>query len=117
MPFLSPEDHVEQNLDLRARLIRRPAATFYLRVEGESLAECRIHDGDLLVVDKSVEPAEGDIVVVSTASGFVVRRLKYGGNGWALDGDPQKPPIEINSETGIEVWGVVLFSITEHCRR
>ena len=117
MPFLSPEDHLEQTLDLRQRLVRRPAATFFLRVKGDSMAGCRIHDRDLLVVDKSVEPNDGDIVVAAVAGGFVVRRLKRAEGGWALDGGPEQRPIRINPETGDQVWGVVLFSITEQCRR
>ena len=118
MPFLDPEDHLEQSLNLQQRLVKRPAATFFLRARGDSLAVARIHDDDLLVVDRSVEAVDGDIVVASADGGFVIRRLRRGDAGWVLDSSgPGKPRLAVDPEAGIQVWGVITASITEHCRR
>ena len=118
MPFLDPEDHLEQSLNLQQRLVKRPAATFFLRARGDSLAAARIHDGDLLVVDRSVEAVDGDIVVAAADGGFVIRRLRRVGAGWGLDSAGSgKPRLAVDAEGGVQLWGVVTASITEHCRR
>ncbi|MBI1209012.1 MAG: transcriptional regulator [Azospirillum sp.] len=118
MPFLNPKDHLEHELDLRALLVRRPAATFYLRARGDALAALRIHDGDLLVVDRSVEPTDGAIVVATADGGFVIRQLRHTGGGWLLAcPGSAKPAVAVDAEAGVQVWGVVTASITEHWRQ
>src|SRR5918992_2318927 len=73
--FPSPaEDYVEGRIDLNRDLIKHPLATFYVRVEGDSM-EQRIHAGELLVVDRMAETREGDIVVARVGNGFTVKRL------------------------------------------
>ena len=68
--------------------------------------------------DRSVEAVDGDIVVASADDGFVIRRLRRGDAGWVLDSaGPGKPRLAVDPEAGIQVWGVVAASITEHCQR
>ena len=118
MPFLDPEDHLERPLDLHERLVRRPAATFLLRARGDGLADARVHDGDLLVVDRSVEAADGDVVVAVADGALVIRRLRHQGDGWVLESsEPDRPRLVVDPEAGVQVWGVVTASITKHCRR
>jgi DNA polymerase V len=116
--FPSPAaDHTEGNLDLVRLVVRRPAATFYMRVAGTSMVAAGIGDGDLLVVDRSVAPKEGDIVVAIIDGGFACKRIQRVGKAWALASDGDGPTIAIDPEQGVEVWGVVSWSFREHCRR
>ncbi|MFN2369128.1 MAG: LexA family protein, partial [Desulfurivibrionaceae bacterium] len=73
--FPSPaEDYIEQHLDLNELLIRRPAATFFVRVNGDSMTGAGINHGDILIVDRSVEPAGGKIVIAVIDGEFTVKR-------------------------------------------
>lgn len=107
--FPSPaDDYVEDMLDLERLLVKHPAATFYLRVSGDSMTGAAIMSGDILVVDRSVEPKHGRIVVASIDSELTVKRLHRKGPRTALlPENPAYPPIEITDETDLVIWGVV----------
>ena len=107
--FPSPaDDYVEDMLDLERLLVKRPAATFYLRVSGDSMSGAAIMSGDILVVDRSVEPKHGRIVVASIDNELTVKRLHRQGQRTALvPENPAYPPIEITDETDLLIWGVV----------
>jgi DNA polymerase V len=80
--FPSPaEQYLEPPLDLNELLIKRPAATYFVRVEGDSMIGAGIHDGDLLVVDRSLRPASGDIIIASVDGDFTVKTLRMGEEG------------------------------------
>jgi DNA polymerase V len=116
--FPSPAtDHAEGSLDLAGLVVRRPAATFYWRVVGSSMADAGIADGDLLVVDRSIKPKAEDVVVAVVDGGFACKRVRRRGAGWVLASDGDGPTIRIDPEQGIEVWGVVTWSFREHRRR
>lgn len=107
--FPSPaEDHVDRQLDLN-EFITHPAATFYGRLEGDSM-EPVMCDGDLLVVNRAIE-ARPDHVVVATHNGeFTVKRLLLSGDRWVLSPEnPAYPVLECNEET--EIWGVVQITL------
>jgi DNA polymerase V len=109
--FPSPaDDHVERTLDLNEELITHPAATFFLRAGGRSMQGAGIHDGDLLVVDRSV-PSENGAVVVAVVDGeFTVKRLTRTAAGMVLAAEhPDYPPIAIGPETDVRIWGVVTW--------
>ena len=75
--FPSPaEQYLEPPLDLNELLVKRPAATFFVRVQGESMVGAGIHDGDLLVVDRSLAPADGDVVIAAVDNEFTVKYLR-----------------------------------------
>ena len=77
--FPSPaEQYQEQALDLNELLVRRPAATFFVKVEGDSMIGEGIHDGDLLVVDRSLRPASGDVIIACVDGEFTVKTLRLG---------------------------------------
>ncbi|HEY9163366.1 MAG TPA: translesion error-prone DNA polymerase V autoproteolytic subunit [Magnetovibrio sp.] len=116
--FPSPaEDYVDGSLDLNAHLIRHPAATFIVRVEGESMTGAGIYPGDLLVVDRSVEAADGHVVIAAVAGELTVKRLKGRRGAWRLVAEhPDFPTISLNGdgEEGGEtsaIWGVVTSSV------
>ncbi len=113
--FPSPaEDWIEGRLDLNRHLIRHPAATFYMRVIGDSMSD-EIHEGDILVVDRACEAEDGDTVVVRIFSDFTVKRLcLQDGRIRLLAANEAYPPIEVTEEMDFEVWGKVLWSIRAH---
>jgi DNA polymerase V len=107
--FPSPaEDYIEQKLDLNKHLIKHPAATFFVRVSGDSMIEAGIHDGDILIVDRAVEPADNRIVIAVLDGELTVKRMcRSDGRVLLLSGNESYPPIEIDLERDFEVWGVV----------
>ena len=109
--FPSPaDDHVERTLDLNEELITHPAATFFLRASGRSMQGAGIHDGDLLVVDRSVPSDEGTVVVAVVDGDFTVKRLRRTHGGMILAAEhPEYPPIPIGAETDVRIWGVVTW--------
>ena len=111
--FPSPaDDYLEGALDLNEHLIRRPAATFFLRVLGDSMTAAGIHSGDLLIVDRSVHPDDGKIVIAVIDGELAVKRLyRRRGRIRLLAENPRYPPIDINDEQNLHIWGVVVHAI------
>lgn len=111
--FPSPaEDYVEKNLDLNELLIAHPAATFFVRVEGESMAGAQIHTGDILVVDRALSPANGSIVIAVLNGEFTVKRVQIKGKRlFLVPENPAFTPIEVVKEADFQVWGVVTYVI------
>ena len=107
--FPSPaEDHLEQRLALNTLVIDNPSATFFVRVAGESMKEIGIADGDILVVDRSIENWENRIVVAVIDSEFTIKRFTKRNGKVVLEAEnPDYPPIKITEEMDFSVWGVV----------
>lgn len=107
--FPSPaDDYVEGALDLNEHLIAHREATFFVRVKGHSMTGAGIRDGDLLVVDRSLEPASGDIVVAVVDGELTVKRLwRRAGRVRLLAEHPGFAPIEFREGQELTVWGVV----------
>jgi len=111
--FPSPaEDYVDSSLDLNTFLIKKPSATFYVRVKGDSMKDVNINDGDLLVVDRSLEAVNNCIAICILNGEFTVKRLIIGKDKILLQPEnPDYPTIEIFPENDFEVWGVVAYVI------
>lgn len=111
--FPSPaEDYLEKSLDLNEHIIRHPAATFFVRVKGSSMINAGLHDGDLLVVDRSLEARAGNIVVCVVEGDFCVKRLQQEGSQWVLMPENKDfKPIHITSELECQIWGVVAYVV------
>lgn len=116
--FPSPaDDYVEGRIDLNVALIPRPLATFFLRVRGEAMRGDGIVDGDLLVIDRSVEARPGMVVVAVHQGEFLLRRLQRRGGRLVLvasDGASSPIALPIDPEGGSEVtelWGVVRHAV------
>lgn len=111
--FPSPaDDHKDRDLDLNEHLIRHPAATFFLRAAGNSMRDAGIMDGDLLVIDRSLEPRNGAIVIAAVNGELTVKRLRKTGNRPYLSPEnPEHLPIWIDEGETLEIWGVVTHAI------
>jgi DNA polymerase V len=111
--FPSPaDDHLEGNLDLNAHLIKHPHATFFTRVSGDSMTDAGIHSGDLLIVDRSLEPSDGQVVVAALDGELTVKRLlKRRGKVYLQAANPDYPPLQIHAESECIIWGVVTHAI------
>lgn len=107
--FPSPaDDYVEKTLDLNELLVQKPAATFFVRAEGESMLGAGIHPNDILVVDRSLKPVSGKIVICALNGELTVKRLKHSQEGVVLAAEnPAYSDILVKSEADLVIWGVV----------
>jgi DNA polymerase V len=102
------DDMVEAPLDLNDLLIEHPNATFFVRVSGDSMEGARIFDGDILVVDRAVEPSDGAIVVAAVYGELVVKRLRQRSQQIELHSEQVGyEPIVVDAAEGVHIWGVV----------
>ena len=111
--FPSPaEDHIDIPLDLNEHLIRHPAATFYVYAKGNSMQNSGIYDGDLLIVDRAVEPKLKNIVIAVIDGEFTVKRIsKIKNKIYLLPDNKEYRPIEIKDGSNFQIWGVVIYTI------
>jgi len=111
--FPSPADeYLDQKLDLNEHLVKNPAATYFVRVAGDSMMGAGINDNDILVVDRSLEPSSSNIVIAIVNGELTVKRLIKNRNSCRLIAEnPDYPPLEINEDTPLEIWGVATYAI------
>lgn len=107
--FPSPaDDYVEKNLDLNDLLVQKPAATFFVRAQGESMLGAGIHPNDILVVDRSIEAVAGKVVICAINGELTVKRLERELDQWKLKAEnPAYPDIPLTDDLELVVWGVV----------
>ena len=107
--FPSPaDDHIEGKLDLNTHLIKHPSATFFVKATGDSMIGAGIHEGDILVVDRSLEPKPGKVVIAAIDGQLTVKRLSQTSKGLYLKAEnDQYKPIKINEINDVIIWGVV----------
>ena len=107
--FPSPaDDYLEGSLDLNEHLIKHKAATFFVRVSGDSMVNAGIHDGDLLIVDRALEAKDKSVVVAVVNGEFTVKRIKNeNGRVWLLPENSDFQPLEMTDGAELEIWGVV----------
>jgi len=112
--FPSPAtDHIEEDVDLNVHLIKNVPATFIIRVQGKSMTDVGIYDGDLLVVDKSLKPKNFSTVIANVHDELVVKSfVKEKDEQFLTSGSKRtEDKIIINSESDVFVWGVVTYVI------
>ena len=111
--FPSPaQDYIEENLDLNEHLISHPSATYFVKVEGYSMVDAGIYPGDILIVDKAVEPTHKKIVIAIVDGELTVKRLYKKSGKWFLAPENSEfEPLEITSDITFHIWGVVIYSI------
>ncbi len=113
--FPSPgDDQIEKVLDINDLVVRHPASTFFVRVAGDSMTGAGIFEGDVLVVDRSLTPKDGSIVVAAVYGEMVVKRLKAVGNTHILASENENyEPITVSGNDDCFVWGVVVGSVRQ----
>ncbi len=131
--FPSPaQDYMHEGVDLNRVLVRHPTATFYGRVVGDSMMDAGVDEGDILVIDKSLEPKDGDMVVCFVDGEFALKFLSFRDPGrpardarkavgsfrilppkelWLLPANKAYPPIHVTETNDFTVWGVVTHVI------
>jgi DNA polymerase V len=113
--FPSPaQDHTRRRIDLNEILVLNPLSTFLFQVEGDSMTGERIFDGDRLIVDRSIEPQHGHIVLACVDHEFTVKKLyNRGGKVRLLPANPRYAPIEFCEGQELTVWGVVTWNLRQ----
>ena len=111
--FPSPAtDYMTQAIDLNKELVRHPAATFYGRVVGDSMIDAGVEEGDILVIDKSLEAREGDMAVCFVDGEFTLKHLHFHDGGLTLrPANRNYPEIEVCEGVDFVMWGVVTYVI------
>ena len=111
--FPSPaDDYLDLPIDLNEFLIKHPAATFYVRVKGNSMEGAGIRNGDLLIVDRAEEPRNKSIVLGIIDGEFTVKRIKKKGSDlYLMPDNPEFKPIKIDNNMDFQVWGVVTYVV------
>ncbi len=108
--FPSPaDDFLDTGIDLNKELIKNPNSTFYGRVRGDSMKDLGIHNGDLLVIDKSLEPQNGKIAVCYIDGEFMVKTIKIEDDCcWLVPANENYKPIKVTAANDFIVWGIVI---------
>lgn len=114
--FPSPaEDYLHESLDFNRDMIRHPEATFYGRVDGDSMVDAGINDGDIAIIDRSEEAADGDVIVAFVNNEFTIKFLdlthKAEGYIELRPANAKYHAIRIDDTDNFEVWGVVVWTI------
>ncbi len=140
--FPSPaQDYMNSFIDLNKELVRHPAATFFVRVVGDSMVDADVSEGDVLVVDKSIEPQDGDMAVCFIDGEFALKFISFMDPSegrtkgrraskpglsydilphrkvWLLPANSKYQPIEVTESNDFTVWGVVTYVIKKVCSR
>ena len=111
--FPSPAmDFIDLTIDMNRHLIKHPTSTFYGRVKGDSMKDAGIHDGDLLVIDKSIRPMNNKIAVCYIDGDFTVKRIKIENECiWLIPENMSYKPIKVTSDNDFIIWGIVTHVI------
>ncbi len=120
--FPSPaEDYLQESLDFNRDMIRNPESTFYGRVEGESMKDAGINEGDIAVIDRSLEAQHGDVVVACVNREFTIKFLdlthKDEGYIELVPANEDFQPIRVDYNDDFRVWGVVVWTIKKWAAR
>ena len=117
--FPSPaQDYITESIDLNNEIVKHPAATFYGRVSGDSMINEGIESGDLLVIDRSLEPVDGDLAVCCLDGEFTLKRIRLEPECvWLIPANESFDPIMVTPDHRFEIWGVVTHTIKTKSRR
>ncbi|MEW5845018.1 MAG: translesion error-prone DNA polymerase V autoproteolytic subunit [Bacteroidota bacterium] len=111
--FPSPaQDYIDLAFDLNKELVKNPSSTFYGRVRGDSMVDEGINDGDILVIDKSLPPADGRKAVCYIDGEFTLKTIRVKKDGiYLMPANPAYKPIKVTDENDFVVWGIVTYVI------
>jgi DNA polymerase V len=104
------DDYMERGIDLNEQLIRNKPATYFMRVSGNSMVNACIHDGDIVIVDRSIKPVSGKIVIAVVDGEMIIRRFVKTMNSLKLVPEtPKLSAIDVNEFSDLIIWGVVTY--------
>ena len=111
--FPSPaEDFLDLSIDLNKELIKNPSSTFYARVKGQSMQDMGIDSGDLVIIDKSLEPENGKIAVCFIDGEFTMKRIKIEKDCcWLVPANKKYKSIKVTEDNDFLIWGMVVHVI------
>ena len=113
--FPSPaQNYMNGTIDLNRVLVRHRETTFFARVDGDTMKDAGIGNGDIVVIDKSLNAKDGDFVAAFIDGEFVLRRIKIDKDkkcAWLLSADEKAQPTKITTENNMVVWGVITYTI------
>jgi len=106
------DDYMERGIDLNEQLIRNKPATFFMKVSGNSMINAGIFDGDIVIVDRSIKPVNGKIVIAVIDGEMLIRRYEKTLNKLLLIPEtPRLSPIDVSEFSDFKIWGVVAHII------
>ena len=111
--FPSPaQDYMEGVIDLNKELVKHPVATFYGRVVGDSMIDAGVNEGDVLVIDKSLEPRDGDMAVCFIDGEFTLKYISFKNKElWLVPANKKYKPIQVTEYYDFTIWGIVTYVI------
>ena len=117
--FPSPaQDYISESIDLNREIVKHPASTFYGRVSGDSMINDGIEADDIIVIDRSLQPQDGDLTVCCIDGEFTLKRIKLEKDKvWLIPANETFDPILVTPEQRFEVWGVVTYTIKRSHRK
>ena len=108
------DDYTEHPIDLNEHLIKNPASTYFVRVNGDSMINAHIGNGAILIVDRSIEPQHGKIIIAIVDGAFTCKRILFRPTICLTSANPNYPPIVLNNEEELETAGTVIASINSY---
>lgn len=117
--FPSPaQDYMDLSIDLNRELIRNPSSTFYGRVKGDSMQDAGVSEGDVLVIDKSLEPQDGDMAVCFLDGEFTLKFIQLEKDTiWLIPANEAYDPIRVTAENEFLIWGIVTYTIKNNRKK
>jgi DNA polymerase V len=117
--FPSPaQNYINESIDLNVELIKHPASTFFGKVSGDSMIEEGIEEGDILIIDKSLEPINGDLAVCCIDGEFTLKRIEIEDSCIRLmPSNATFKPIVVTPDDQFTVWGIVTYTIKKNRRK
>ena len=113
--FPSPAaDHAGETIDLTREMVRHPESTFYARIAGDSMIEAGIREGDIVVIDRSLEASNGDFVVACVDGEFTIKEYQFDSKNqcvWLIPHNQNYTKIKVTEENNFSVWGVVTYCV------
>ena len=108
------QDHAGETIDLAREIVRHPEATFYARIAGNSMQEAGIFDGDIVVVDRSLEAHNGSIIVACVDGEFTAKEYQFDEQNqcaWLIPHNPNYQSIKVTADNQFIIWGVITHNI------
>ncbi len=113
--FPSPAaDHTRERIDLAREMTPHPDTTFYAHVEGDSMRDAGILDGDVVVVDRSLTPKDGDYIIAYIDNEYTLKEFRMDETeqcAWLIPHNPDFEPIRVDKNSNFQVWGVVTYAV------